>query len=325
MKSQSALAVCLAALCTAGPACQRREIQEVQIDGSSTVAPVAELAAEFFREQSPEIHVTVGTSGTGGGFKKFLDPNPALRTDLNDASRPISPAEIKTAASVGVHFFEIPIAIDGIAIVVHPSNTFCEHVTVEELKRIWGPGSTITNWKHVRDGFPDLPLKLYGPGTDSGTFDYFTEEICGKVKASRSDFAASENDNQLVQGVSGDPGALGYFGYSYYETNHEKLRLVAVDGGDGVPIRPDMDAIRSGRYRPLSRPLFIYVNLASAERAPVAAFVRFLLQNAERIVEHPHVNYVALPRSTYADALSRFESRVAGTSTSSGGAAVASN
>jgi phosphate transport system substrate-binding protein len=307
------------------PSCQRRQIQEVQIDGSSTVAPVTQLAAELFRDQSPDIHVTVGTSGTGGGFKKFLDPNPALRTDLNDASRPISPAELKTAESVGVEFIELPIAIDGIAIVVHPSNTFCQHMTVDELKRIWAPGSAVTNWKHVREGFPDLPLKLYGPGTDSGTFDYFTEVICGKAKASRADFAASENDNQLVQGVSGDPGALGYFGFSYYETNHDKLRLVAIDGGDGVPVRPDMNVIRSGRYRPLSRPLYIYVNRASADRPAVAAFVRFMLENAEKVVEHPHVNYVALPRSTYADALSRFESRVTGPATSAGGAGVASH
>lgn len=302
----------VSALCVLATSCSKREMQEVRIDGSSTVAPITQLAAEFFREQSHDVHVTVGTSGTGGGFKKFLDPNPKLRTDLNDASRPIKPAEIETAERVGVDFIELPVALDGIAVVVHPSNAFCEHLTVDELKRIWQPGSKIKNWKDVREGFPDVELKLYGPGTDSGTFDFFTEAICGKAQASRPDFAASENDNQLVQGVAGDPGALGYFGYSYYETNHEKLKLLGIDDGSGNVVKPDLETVRNGRYSPLSRPLYVYVNRTSADRPPVADFVRFLLQNAKKIVEHPNVNYVALAEQDYAAALGRFESRTVG-------------
>lgn len=288
-------------------------VETVKLDGSSTVAPVMMAAAELFQAENPRIRVTVGISGTGGGFKKFLDPRPDLRTDISDASRPIKPSELATAKKLGVALIELPIGMDGIAVTVHPSNTFCDYLSVEELKRIWEPGSTINNWKQVRDGLPDVPLRLYGPGTDSGTFDYFTEAICGKGGASRSDFTASESDNTLVQGIAGDPGALGYFGYSYYEANKNKLKLLAVENARGQRVKPSLEVIRSGAYKPLSRPMFIYVNKDAARRPEVAAFVKFFFANARMIVEHPRVNYVALPDELYSIAVSRFENGVVGT------------
>lgn len=278
----------------------------VKVDGSSTVAPITMAAAEMFRAKEPKIDVTVGISGTGGGFKKFLDADKALRTDISDASRPIKAAELKSAGELKVDFIEIPIGIDGLAVMVNPSNSFCDHLTLAELKKIWEPGSKINNWKDVRAGFPDLALKLYGPGTDSGTFDYFTEVVNGKEKACRDGFNASENDNTLVQGVSGDAGSLGYFGYSYYEANKGKLKLLGIDNGDGKPVKPNLDLIRGGKYHPLSRPLFIYVNAESAKRPEVKAFVDFYLANATKIVEHPKVNYVAFPSELYELAKKRF-------------------
>jgi len=285
---------------------------KVKIDGSSTVAPITMAAAELFQAENPGVRVTVGISGTGGGFKKFLDSRPDLRTDINDASRTIKKSELAKAAIVGVEFIEIPIGIDGIAVVLNPSNTFCQYLTVEELKKIWEPGSEITNWRQVRKGFPDLPLKLYGPGTDSGTFDYFTKAIVGKEKASRSDYTASESDNVLVMGVTGDPGALGYFGYSYYEANKKKLRLAAIDNNNGKPVQPDFDVIRSGAYKPLSRPLFLYVNAKAYKRAEVRAFLEFFFKNARRIVEHPRVNYVALSDDLYKAGIKRLHDGTTG-------------
>lgn len=272
---------------------------KVKIDGSSTVAPITMAAAELFQGEHPQVRVTVGISGTGGGFKKFLEERADLRTDISDASRPIKPQEMERAKQLGVEFIEIPIGIDGIAVMVHPSNKFCDYLTVEELKRIWEPGSAITNWQQVRPGFPDRPLELFGPDTDSGTFDYFTEVVVGKSRASRSDYTASASDNVLVQGIAGDEGALGYFGYSYYEANKDKLRLVGVDNNDGKPIKPNLDIIRSGTYTPLSRPMFLYINKESYKRPEVKAFLDFFLSNAPRIVEHPKVNYVALPDQMY--------------------------
>lgn len=289
----------LATALAVGSAYGQRLSGPVKLDGSSTVAPITMAAAELFQAEQPRVRVTVGISGTGGGFKKFLDERPDLRTDISDASRPIKPAELTKAKAIGVEFIEAPIGIDGIAVVINPSNKFCEDLTVEELKRIWEPGSSITSWRQVRPSFPDLPLSLYGPGTDSGTFDYFTEEIVGKAKASRSDYTASESDNVLVQGVAGDPGALGYFGFSYYEANKDKLRLVAIDNGNGKPVKPSLDVIRAGKYHPLSRPLFLYVNKDAYKRPEVKAFVEFIMNNGPRIVEHPSVNYVALPEEMY--------------------------
>ncbi len=298
LRTGSALVtVCIA--CATGGSASAQLKGTVKVDGSSTVAPIMMAAAEMFKEKAPNVRVTVGISGTGGGFKKFLDSDAALRTDISDASRPIKPPEIAKAGEVGVQFIEVPIGIDGLAVMVHPSNAFCEFLTVEELKKIWEPGSAISNWRDVRKGFPDLPLKLYGAGTDSGTFDYFTEAIVGKEKSSRSDYNASENDNTLVQGIAGDKGALGYFGYSYYESNKGKLKLVAIDNGDGKPVKPSFDVVRSGTYRPLSRPLFLYVNAESFKRPEVKAFLDFVLDNAKSIVEHPRVNYVAFTDELY--------------------------
>lgn len=286
---------------------------KVTVDGSSTVAPISTVAAEMFRQSNPKVRVVVGTSGTGGGFKKFLEAKPDLRTDINDASRPIKPEELSLARERKIDFIELPIAYDGIAVVVHPSSKFCNSLTVDELRRIWEPESKIRNWKDIRPDFPDKQLKLFGPGTDSGTFDYFTEAVLGKDGRSRSDYTASENDNMLVRGVSGDECALGYFGFSYYEANKTKLRLVAIDPGDGKPVLPSVDSIRDHTYRPLSRPLFIYVNSVSMGRPEVVQFVEFYLGNARRIVEHPMVNYIALSDELYEAVIARFRNGVTGT------------
>lgn len=302
------MALMAACLLAAGAMAAGKTSGTVRIDGSSTVAPITTATAELFRMEQPKVRVTVGVSGTGGGFKKFLDESPELRTDINDASRPISAKELERARSLGVEFYEIPVGLDGIAVVVNPTNKFVDHLTVEELRRIWEPGSKIDNWSEVRPGFPELPLRLYGPGADSGTFDYFTEVITGRPKASRSDYTASESDNVLVQGVSGDPGALGYFGFAYYEVNHDKLRAIPVAEEGGTPVMPDRDTIRSGAYKPLARPIFLYVNKQSFERNPaVAEFARFLLNKAPTIVEHPRVGYVALSDAMYRLNLERIE------------------
>lgn len=284
----------------------------VKIDGSSTVAPITMAAAELFRAEQHRVQVTVGISGTGGGFKKFLEKRADLRTDISDASRPIKSSELALAKEVGVEFIEMPLAYDGIAVVVNPSNTFCQNLTIEELKKIWEPNSKINNWKDVRPGFPDLPLKLYGPGTDSGTFDYFVETVVGKAKACRSDFTPSEDDNVLVLGVAGDEGGLGYFGFSYYEANKSKLNLLAISEGDAPQVKPSLETIRNGSYTPLSRPLFVYVNVDAAERPEVKAFLNFIFTNAKKIVEHPKVNYVALSDELYKAIWSRFEDRKTG-------------
>lgn len=281
---------------------------KVKIDGSSTVAPITMAAAELFRTEQPRVRVTVGISGTGGGFKKFLDSRPDLRTDISDASRPIKAVEIERSGEVGVEYIELPIGFDGIAVMVHPSNTFCEYLTVEELKRIWEPDSAITNWSQVRAGFPDLELKLYGPDTDSGTFDYFTNAIVGRERASRSDYTGSTSDNVLVQGIAGDRGSLGYFGYSYYEANKSMLKLIGVDNDNGRPIRPSLEIIRGGTYVPLSRPMFLYVNKESYKRPEVKAFLDYFLANARQIVEHPSVNYVALGEELYSMGRERLQS-----------------
>lgn len=300
IKSAAVLCLGFVLLAGGGAAVRAGELSgTIKIDGSSTVAPISTAAAEMFMAQHPRVRITVGISGTGGGFKKFLDVKKDLRTDISDASRPIRQAELDKAREVGVEFVEVPIAVDGLAVMVHPRNTFCDHLTTGELKRIWEPGSAIHNWKDVRPGFPNVPLKLFGPGTDSGTFDFFTEVIVGKEKACRSDFSASENDNALVQGIAGDAGSLGYFGFAYYEANHAKLKLLGIDNGDGKPIKPSADIVRSGGYTPLARPLFLYVNAEALKRPEVQAFMMFVVDNARKIVEHPKVQYVALPDELY--------------------------
>ncbi len=264
----------------------------VRIDGSSTVFPVTEAVAEEFQIENRGVRVTVGISGTGGGFKKFC----AGETDISDASRPIKESELEACRGNGIEPKSITVAYDGLAVMMNPANDFASCLTVDELKRIWEPGSTVTTWRDVRPDWPAEEIKLYGPGTDSGTFDYFTEAIVGEEDASRPDFTASEDDNVLVQGIAGDPYALGYFGYAYYAENTDKLKLVAVDGGDGC-VAPSPETVQAGVYQPLSRPLFIYVKQTALERPAVAAFVRYYLTNARVLV--PQVGYVPLDAERY--------------------------
>lgn len=288
----------------------------VKVDGSSTVYPITAAAAEMFSEVQPKVQVTVGISGTGGGFKKFLDGKPELRTDISDASRPIKPTEFARAKEVGVEFIEIPIAYDGIAVMVNPQNTWCDALSVAELKKVFEPGSKINNWKDIRAGFRDQPLKIYAPSSDNGTYDYFVEAVIGgDAKVLRSDpvYSASATQTANVQGIAGDKGALGFFGFSYYENNQNRLKLLAIDNGDGQPVKPSLATIQANTYTPLSRPLFLYVNRAAADRPEVSAFVTFLLKNPVKIVEHPKVGYVALPPEIYEIGLKRLEKRITGT------------
>lgn len=280
---------------------------QIRIDGSSTVFPISEAVGEEFEKEHPGLKVSVGVSGTGGGFKKFCSAQEGDRIDVADASRPITPVEMEACRKQGVEFVELPVAYDGIAVVVNPGNTWASCLTVTELKRIWEPEAQakITNWRQVRATFPDKRLKLYGPGIDSGTFDYFTEAIVGKAKASRGDFTPSEDDNVLVQGIAGNEGGLGYFGFAYYEANQDRVKLVAIDAkGDGRCILPSLETIRDGTYAPLSRPLFIYVSIGAARRPEVREFVHFYLTNAPRLAQE--VGYVPLPEAAYRLALERF-------------------
>jgi phosphate transport system substrate-binding protein len=252
----------------------------VKIDGSSTVEPLSSAAYELYRAEQPGVQVTVGASGTSGGFEAFC----AGRTDISDASRPIEADEAKLCEQNGIEYSELQVANDAITVAAHKSVPV-DCLTVEQLNRIWAPESQgrITNWKQVDPSFPDMPLQLFGPGTDSGTFDYFTEEINGEEGASRSDYEASEDDNVLVQGVANTPGALGYFGYTYYEENAGKLKAIEVDSGDGC-VAPSPQTAQSGEYDPLARPLFIYVNEKSYTQKPqVAGFVDFYVENVKKI------------------------------------------
>ncbi len=277
----------------------------VSLDGSSTVFPISEAIAEEFQGTNPKVKVTVGISGTGGGFKKFC----AGEINICDASRPIKQSEIEAAAKGGIEFIELPIAFDGLSILVNPANDWVDKLTVAELKAIWEPSSKITNWKQVRKGFPDVRLKLFGPGTDSGTFEYFTEAIVGEAKKCRADFTASEDDNMLVQGIAGEKGALGYFGFAYYEENIGKLKLVPVDSGKGA-VAPSAETIADGTYSPLSRPLFIYVSSKASQKPEVDAFVKYYLENAAAMSKE--VGYVALPASSYGVVTARYSARNTG-------------
>lgn len=288
----------------------------ILVDGSSTVGPITMAVAEEFQKLYPEVRVPVGISGTGGGFKKFCPGE----TDINDASRPIKKSEAEVCAQNNVEYIELPVAFDGIAVVVNPANDFVTCLTVEELKKMWEPDAEgkVTSWAQIRAGFPDRPLGLYGPGVDSGTFEYFTEAIVGKAKASRGDFLPSEDDNVLVQGVAGDPGGLGYFGLAYYEENKDKLKLVAIDAGDGNCVYPTQETVANGTYKPLSRPLFIYVNRARADQKDeIDLFVKFYLENAKKLV--PDVGYIPLPDEIYSLALQRYEKRITGSVFKEGG------
>jgi phosphate transport system substrate-binding protein len=272
----------------------------VHIDGSSTVYPITEAVAEEFQAQHRNVRVTVGISGTGGGFKKFC----AGETDISDASREIKESELDACHARGIEPDQLSVAIDGLSVVVNSQNDFVDCLTTEELKRIWEPGSKVQTWKDVRPEFPAQQIKLYGPGTDSGTFDYFTEAIMGEEDASRPDFTASEDDNVLVQGVTGDRYALGYFGYAYYAENTDKLKVLGIDGGGGC-VKPTPETVQEGTYSPLSRPLFIYVKEDALARDEVEAFVRFYLENAGELA--PQVGYVALSPERYQQQLTKIE------------------
>lgn len=287
---------------------------DILVDGSSTVYPITEAMAEEFGKEQPDVRVTVGISGTGGGFKKFC----AGETDISNASRPIKPSEVETCVANGIEYIELPVAFDGLAVMINPENDWATDMTVEELKMLWEPEAQgkITRWNQIRPEWPDEEIHLFGAGTDSGTYDYFTDAIVGEEGASRGDFQASEDDNVLVQGIANDPLALGFFGLAYYEENADKLKLVAVDdedpsNGDG-PILPNEETVNNGTYQPLARPIFIYVNKEAAERPEVQGFLDFYLNvdNATELVRE--VGYVPLPASIIELAQQRFENRVPG-------------
>ena len=272
----------------------------IEIDGSSTVYPVSEAVAEDFGKLHKDVRVNVGVSGTGGGFKRFTSGE----TDISNASRLIKQKEVDAANDNGVKYHALKIGTDGLSVIVNPNNTWVDCLTVGELKKIWEPGSMMNNWNQVRASFPNEKMRLYGPDTDSGTFDYFTEEINGEAQASRSDYTASADDNVLVRGISGDKGALGYFGYAYYEENKDKLKVIAVDDGNGCVV-PSGITIQDGSYTPLSRPLFIYVNAKSLEKSEVKEIVKFYMENGKKLVDE--VGYISLPASVYAENLNKIE------------------
>lgn len=265
----------------------------IEIDGSSTVFPVSEAVAEEFHKIHPDVRVNVGVSGTGGGFKRFT----VGEIDISDASRHIKDKEAQAAADNGIEYYPLRVAMDGLSVLVSPDNDFVECLSVEQLKAIWEPGSVVNNWNDVDPAFPDKKIVLYGPDTDSGTFDYFTEEVVGEAQASRADYTASADDNVLVQGIAGGRYSLGYFGYAYYAENTDKLKLVDVDSGNGC-VTPTSETIENGTYSPLSRPLFIYVSKQSLERPEVKAFVEFYLDNAAELAQE--VGYIRLGEAEYA-------------------------
>jgi phosphate transport system substrate-binding protein len=252
----------------------------VRADGSSTVGPFVTFAAEQFQKQEPGVRVTVGISGTGGGFERFCRGE----TDLSNASRPIKDEEKALCEKEGIDYLELQVVNDGLSVIVNPKNDWADCLTVDQLKKMWEPGSKVDNWKDVDPSFPNLKLTLYGAGTDSGTFDYFTDVIVGEEGASRSDYSATEDDNVTVTGVAGERGALGYFGLSYLESNPGKVKGVEIDGGDGC-VAPATETVQDGSYKPLSRPLFVYAKTDSLERLEVDAFLQFMLDNQERIAK----------------------------------------
>jgi phosphate transport system substrate-binding protein len=274
----------------------------VKIDGSSTVYPVTEaVAEEFQKEKKGAVKVTVGISGTGGGFKKFVRGE----TDISNASRPILQKEIDEAKANGIEYIELPVAFDALTVVVNRECNWLDSITVDELRKMWHPDSEgkITRWSQINPSWPDATIKLYGPGPDSGTFDYFTEAINGKSKACRKDFTPSEDDNVIVQGVAQDKYALGYFGLAYFEENTDKLKALKVVNKSGKPVTPSVETTKSGEYNPLARPIFIYVNKKSLEKPEVREFVQFYLKNAEDLVAD--VKYVPLPAEAYTMAMKR--------------------
>jgi len=291
---RSIISLCLLALLSLFP--KTAAAQVIQIDGSSTVFPITEAVAEEFQKaKKGKVKVTVGIAGTGGGFKKFCRGE----TDISDASRPILKTEMETCKQRGVQFFELPIAYDALTVIVNPKNDWVKNLTVPDLKKMWEPAAQgkVSSWNQVRSEWPNNPLKLFGPGADSGTFDYFTEAIVGKAKSSRGDFTASEDDNVLVQGVANDRNALGYFGFAYYIENQNKLKAAAIDGGKG-PILPSAKTVEDGTYQPLSRPIFIYVSKKSYDSKPeVKEFIEYYLKQGPQLIKQ--VKYVPLPQTAY--------------------------
>ncbi|HXE75202.1 MAG TPA: PstS family phosphate ABC transporter substrate-binding protein [Candidatus Xenobia bacterium] len=294
----------------------------ISVDGSSTVYPITEAVAEEFQKANRGVRVTVGISGTGGGFKKFCNGE----TDISDASRPIKPSEVELCQKNRIEYIELPVAYDGLAVVVNPRNTWANHMTAAELKKIWEPEAQgkITRWNQVRPNWPNKEIHLFGAGVDSGTYDYFTEAINHKEHASRGDFTASEDDNVLVQGIATDELALGFFGLAYYEENRDKLKLVPIDdenpnNGKG-PILPTLETVMNGTYQPLSRPLFIYVRKEALARPEVAKFIDFYLQNAGNLARE--VGYIPLPARAYQLAKARVDKRITGSIFGGGGSQV---
>jgi phosphate transport system substrate-binding protein len=307
----SAIAIAMAGMSGAGAQQKAAKggVFTIVIDGSSTVYPISEAAGEGFqRQMGGRVRVTVAESGTGGGFRKFCRGE----THVQDASRPITASEMTACQNSGVRYIEIPIAFDALSVVVNPSNPV-QSITVDELKKVWAPEAQgrITNWKQVNPSFPDMALSLYGPGTASGTFDYFTEAVNGKAKASRSDYTPSEDDNVLVQGVSGDRGGMAYFGMSYYLANASRVKALPVSYQGKAAVAPSPQSVENGTYVPLSRPIFIYVNAAALARKPVADFVNYYLANGPALVRQ--AKYVALPAVAYTTGAQRVAQKRAGT------------
>ncbi len=282
-------------LLTAGSPERAHAQAAIKIDGSSTVFPISEAYAEEFQIQKRgKVRVTVGVSGTGGGFKKFCRGE----TDMANASRPISTEEMEACRKAGIKYVEVPVAFDALTVVINPTNTWAKTLTIAELRKMWEPAAQgrITSWNQVNAKFPKEKLMLFGPGADSGTFDYFTEAVNGKAKSSRGDYTASEDDNTLVQGVENNRSALGYFGFAYYAAHKDKLTAVAIDNGKGKGVLPSLENVTNGTYNPLSRPLFVYVRDSSAKRPEVREFVQFMMQNGHLVDE---VGYLPLPKQAY--------------------------
>lgn len=310
VKNFTVTALCLTGMVSAlGVTAVANAAAVVKIDGSSTVFPVTEAVAEEFQAaKKGAVNVTVGISGTGGGFKKFCRGE----IDIADASRPIVKKEMDACREAGIQYIELPVAYDALTVVINPKNDWVKSLTMADLKKMWEPAAqgTITTWKQVRPEWPDKPLVLFGAGSDSGTFDYFTEAVTGKSKSSRGDFTASEDDSVLVKGVVGEKNALGYFGFAYYAENAEKLKAVPIDGGKG-PVMPSQQAVNDGTYQPLSRPIFIYVSAKSLNKPEVKEFVEFYLKNAAKLVKE--VSYVPLPTKAYTLGLEHLKNRKLGT------------
>jgi phosphate transport system substrate-binding protein len=301
----------LSAALLAAPFAAQAQQKVVRVDGSSTVYPITEAVAEEFQKaKKQQIKVTVGISGTGGGFKKFCRGE----TDVSDASRPISAKEMKDCADAGIKYVELPVAFDALTVVINPKNTWIKALKVEELKKMWEPAAQgkVTHWNQVNPAWPNAPIKLFGPGADSGTFDYFTDAINGKEKASRGDFTASEDDNVLVQGVARDVNALGYFGLAYYLENKDKLRAAPIlNKGAAKAVAPSVETVMDGSYQPLARPIFIYVSDKAIGKPEVREFIEYYLTHATALVKE--VGYVPLGKAHYDQAMKNFKARKLGT------------